>query len=40
MYSVFEIPFVGGPILIAAIASFHILPSHVATGAFWMTYLG
>ena len=39
MYPVFEIPYFGGPLLIAAIASFHILPSHVATGAFWMTYL-
>jgi cytochrome bd-type quinol oxidase subunit 1 len=39
MYPVFEIPQFGGPLLIASIASFHILPSHVATGAFWMTYL-
>jgi len=39
MYPVFEIPYVGGPVLIAAIASFHILPSHVATGAFWMVWL-
>jgi cytochrome bd-type quinol oxidase subunit 1 len=29
---------VGGPILMAAIATFHILPSHVAIGAFWITY--
>jgi len=33
-----EIPVVGGPILIAAIATFHIIPSHVATGGFWITY--
>jgi len=39
MYPIFEIPYVGGPVLIAAIASFHIIPSHVATGAFWMTWL-
>ena len=38
MYPLFEIPIVGGPILIAAIATFHIIPSHVATGAFWITY--
>lgn len=38
MYPVFEIPVVGGPILMAAIATFHILPSHLATGAFWMTW--
>ncbi|PLX79119.1 MAG: hypothetical protein C0615_02840 [Desulfuromonas sp.] len=38
MYPIFEIPVVGGPILMAAIATFHILPSHLATGAFWMTY--
>ena len=38
MYPLFEIPVVGGPILIAAIATFHIIPSHVATGAFWITY--
>ena len=38
MYPVFEVPLVGGPILMAMIATFHILPSHVATGAFWITY--
>lgn len=38
MYPLFEIPIVGGPILIAVIATFHIIPSHVATGAFWITY--
>ena len=38
MYPLFEIPTVGGPMLIASIATFHILPSHVATGAFWMAY--
>lgn len=38
MYPVFEIPVVGGPILIASIATFHIVPSHLAIGAFWMTY--
>ncbi|PLY01529.1 MAG: hypothetical protein C0624_10275 [Desulfuromonas sp.] len=39
MYPIFEVPYFGGPLLIAAIASFHILPSHVATGAFWMAWL-
>jgi len=38
MYPLFEIPVVGGPILMATIATFHIIPSHVATGAFWITY--
>ncbi len=38
MYPLFEVPLIGGPLLIALIATFHILPSHVATGAFWFTY--
>lgn len=38
MYPLFQVPWAGGPMLIAAIATFHILPSHVATGAFWITY--
>ncbi len=38
MYPLFEVPVVGGPILIALIAVFHILPCHLATGAFWITY--
>lgn len=35
MYPFWEVPFYTSGILIALIASFHILPSHLATGAFW-----
>jgi len=38
MYPLFEVPVIGGPMLIALIAVFHILPCHLATGAFWITY--
>ncbi|WP_456432987.1 cytochrome ubiquinol oxidase subunit I [Thermosulfuriphilus sp.] len=35
MYPVWEVPAVSSAFVIAFIASFHILPSHLATGAFW-----
>lgn len=35
MYPFWEVPFWTSGIFIALIASFHILPSHLATGAFW-----
>lgn len=38
MYPIFEFPVVGGGMIIALIATFHILPSHLATGGFWITY--
>ncbi|MEF3169451.1 MAG: cytochrome c [Deltaproteobacteria bacterium] len=37
MYPFFELPSFTSGMLIALIASFHILPSHLATGAFWFT---
>ncbi|MBN2332204.1 MAG: cytochrome ubiquinol oxidase subunit I [Deltaproteobacteria bacterium] len=39
MYPIFEFPGIGGGMIIALIATFHILPCHLATGGFWMTYL-
>jgi cytochrome bd-type quinol oxidase subunit 1 len=38
MYPLFEFPGFGGGMIVALIATFHILPSHLATGGFWMTY--
>ena len=38
MYPIFEFPVVGGGMIIALIATFHILPCHLATGGFWITY--
>ena len=35
MYPVWQIPAIGSALVIAFIASFHILPSHLATSAFW-----
>ncbi len=35
MYPFWEFPFFTSGLVIAVIASFHILPSHLATGAFW-----
>ncbi len=35
MYPFWEVPLVTSGMIIAFIASFHILPSHLATGAFW-----
>ncbi len=39
MYPIFEFPTYGGAMIIALIATFHILPCHLATGGFWITYL-
>ena len=38
MYPLFEFPVAGAGIIIALIATFHILPCHLATGGFWMVY--
>lgn len=38
MYPIFEFPVIGGGMIIALIATFHILPCHLATGGFWMVY--
>lgn len=38
MYPLFEFPTIGGGVIIALIATFHILPCHLATGGFWMAY--
>ncbi|MCL4557267.1 MAG: cytochrome ubiquinol oxidase subunit I [Deltaproteobacteria bacterium] len=35
MYPVWQVPVMGSALVIAFIASFHILPSHLATSAFW-----
>jgi len=35
MYPVWQLPVTGSALVIAFIASFHILPSHLATSAFW-----
>ncbi len=35
MYPVWQLPVAGSALVIALIASFHILPSHLATSAFW-----
>ena len=35
MYPVWQLPVAGSALVIAFIASFHILPSHLATSAFW-----
>jgi cytochrome bd-type quinol oxidase subunit 1 len=35
MYPFWEVPFYTSGIIIALIATFHILPCHLATGAFW-----
>jgi hypothetical protein len=35
MYPFWEVPFFTSGIIIALIATFHILPCHLATGAFW-----
>jgi cytochrome bd-type quinol oxidase subunit 1 len=35
MYPVWQLPVIGSALVIAFIASFHILPSHLATSAFW-----
>lgn len=35
MYPVWQLPVIGSSLVIAFIASFHILPSHLATSAFW-----
>lgn len=35
MYPFWEVPLITSGLIIAIIASFHILPSHLATGAFW-----
>ena len=40
MYPFWEVPHITSGLIIAMIASFHILPSHLATGAFWfMAYI-
>ncbi len=38
MYPIFEFPTIGAGMIIALIATFHILPCHLATGGFWMVY--
>ncbi|HIE08109.1 MAG TPA: hypothetical protein EYP64_08695 [Desulfarculaceae bacterium] len=38
LYPLFEFPAIGGGMIIAVIATFHILPCHLATGGFWMAY--
>jgi len=38
MYPLFEFPTIGAGMIIALIATFHILPCHLATGGFWMVY--
>ncbi len=35
MYPVWQMPVLGSALVVAFIASFHILPSHLATSAFW-----
>lgn len=35
MYPVWQLPVLGSALVIAFIATFHILPSHLATSAFW-----
>ncbi|MBA2848871.1 cytochrome C [Thermosulfuriphilus ammonigenes] len=35
MYPIWELPSITSALVIAIVASFHILPSHLATGAFW-----
>jgi len=37
MYPFWEVPFFTSGMVIALIATFHILPCHLATGAFWFT---
>ncbi len=37
MYPFWEVPFFTSGLVIALIATFHILPCHLATGAFWFT---
>ncbi len=37
MYPFWEVPFFTSGIVIALIATFHILPCHLATGAFWFS---
>ena len=40
MYPFWEVPFFTSGIIIALVATFHILPCHLATGAFWfMVYV-
>lgn len=38
LYPLFQWHGVGNGMLMAIIATYHILPSHLATGAFWITY--
>ncbi len=38
MYPFWEVPLITSGLIIAIIASFHMLPSHLATGAFWFNY--
>ena len=37
MYPVWEVPYLTSGLIIAIIATFHILPSHLSTGALWIT---
>ncbi len=37
MYPFFEVPIITSGLVVAFIACFHILPCHLATGAFWFT---
>ncbi len=39
LYPLFEWHGVGNGMLMAIIATYHILPCHLATGAFWITYV-
>jgi len=37
MYPIWEVPYLSSALVIGLIASFHILPSHLAVGALWVT---
>lgn len=37
MYPIWEVPYLSSALIVGLIASFHVLPSHVAVGALWVT---
>ncbi|MCI4453560.1 MAG: cytochrome ubiquinol oxidase subunit I, partial [Thermodesulfobacterium sp.] len=37
MYPIWEVPYLSSALVIGLIASFHVLPSHLAVGALWVT---
>lgn len=37
MYPIWDVPYLGSALIIGLIASFHVLPSHLAVGALWVT---